>query len=150
MCDEIDLANGERVQWIGKTVVDGKKVKFSGKQYWNLAYQTAPGINQTKPRISNYFSNEIFNGNDAYDFIWTTPSRMEKYFATVEELNAFCVQKNSEGDPLTIDYCMTTPIRTPLPPETIAAYKALRTYSPTTTVINDAEAGMSVGYAKMK
>lgn len=150
VCDEIDLANGERVQWIGKTVVDGKKVKFSGKQYWNLAYQTAPGINQTKPRISNYFSNEIFNGNDAYDFIWTTPSRMEKYFATVEELNAFCVQKNSEGDPLTIDYCMTTPIRTPLPPETIAAYKALRTYSPTTTVINDAEAGMSVGYAKMK
>lgn len=148
VCDEIDLANGERVQWIGKTVVDGEKVKFSGKQYWNLPHQTAPGINQAKPRISNYFSNEIFNGNDVYDFIWTTPSRIEKYFATVEELNAFCVQKNSEGDPLTIYYCMETPIRTPLSPETIAAYKALHTYSPTTTVINDAAAGMSVGYKR--
>ena len=47
-------------------------------------------------------------------------------------------------------WALKTPIRTPLPPETIAAYKALRTYSPTTTVINDAGAGMSVGYAKMK
>lgn len=47
-------------------------------------------------------------------------------------------------------YCLAEPIRTPLSPETIAAYKALRTYSPTTTVANDAEAGMSVGYAKMK
>ena len=75
---------------------------------------------------------------------------MKSYFDTPEELNAFCVQKNSEGNPLTIYYCIETPIRTPLSPETIAAYKALRTYSPTTTVINDAGAGMSVGYAKMK
>lgn len=43
-------------------------------------------------------------------------------------------------------YCLAEPIRTPLPPETIAAYKALRTYSPTTTIVNDAGAGMSVGY----
>lgn len=47
-------------------------------------------------------------------------------------------------------YCLAEPIRTPLSSETIAVYKALRTYSPTTTVINDAGAGMSVGYAKMK
>lgn len=43
-------------------------------------------------------------------------------------------------------WVLKTPIRTPLPPETIAAYKSLKTYSPTTTVINDAGAGMSVGY----
>ena len=43
-------------------------------------------------------------------------------------------------------YCLAEPIRTPLPPETIAAYKKLHTYSPTTTVMNDAGAGMSVGY----
>lgn len=47
-------------------------------------------------------------------------------------------------------YCIETPIRTPLSPETIAAYKALRTYSPTTTVINDADAWMSVGYKRRK
>lgn len=154
VCDEIDLANGERVQRIGKTVVDGGKVKFvasSNSIYWNLPRRTSPGIiDEIAHILSMYFPHETFSGNNTYGFAWTTPAIMKPYFDTPEELNAFCVQKNSEGNPLTIYYRIETPIRTPLPPETIAAYKKLHTYSPTTTVINDAGAGMSVGYAKMK
>jgi hypothetical protein len=153
VADEIDLANGEMVQRIGKTVVDGEKVKFvasSNSVYWNLPFKTSPGIISGSPCTSRYFADGKFGANNPYDFVWTTPGKMKPYFDTSEELNAFCVQKNSEGNPLTIYYCIETPIRTPLSPETIAAYKALRTYSPTTTVINDAGAGMSVGYAKMK
>lgn len=153
VCDEVDLANGEMVQRIGKTVVDGEKVKFvasSNSVYWNLPFKTSPGIISGSPCTSRYFADGKFWANNSYDFVWTTPGKMKPYFDTSEELNAFCVQKNSEGNPLTIYYCIETPIRTPLSPETIAAYKALRTYSPTTTVINDAGAGMSVGYAKMK
>lgn len=153
VCDEVDLANGEMVQRIGKTVVDGEKVKFvasSNSVYWNLPFKTSPGIISGSPCTSRYFADGKFWANNSYDFVWTTPGKMKPYFDTSEELNAFCVQKNSEGNPLTIYYCIETPIRTPLSPETIAAYKALRTYSPTTTVINDASAGMSVGYAKMK
>ena len=153
VCDEVDLANGEMVQRIGKTVVDGEKVKFvasSNSVYWNLPFKTSPGIISGSPCTSRYFADGKFWANNSYDFAWTTPGKMKPYFDTSEELNAFCVQKNSEGNPLTIYYCIETPIRTPLSPETIAAYKALRTYSPTTTVINDADAWMSVGYAKMK
>lgn len=153
VADEIDLANGEMVQRIGKTVVDGEKVKFvasSNSVYWNLPFKTSPGIISGSPCTSRYFADGKFWANNSYDFVWTTLEKMKPYFDTSEELNAFCVQKNSEGNPLTIYYCIETPIRTPLSPETIAAYKALRTYSPTTTVINDAGAGMSVGYAKMK
>lgn len=153
VADEIDLAKGERVQRIGKTVVDGEKVKFvasSNSVYWNLPFKTSPGIISGSPCTSRYFADGKFWANNSYDFVWTTLGKMKPYFDTSEELNAFCVQKNSEGNPLTIYYCIETPIRTPLSPETIAAYKALRTYSPTTTVINDAGAGMSVGYAKMK
>ena len=153
VADEIDLANGEMVQRIGKTVVDGEKVKFvasSNSVYWNLPFKTSPGIISGSPCTSRYFADGKFWANNSYDFVWTTPGKMKPYFDTSEELNAFCVQKNSEGNPLTIYYCIETPIRTPLSPETIAAYKALRTNSPTTTVINDAGAGMSVGYAKMK
>ena len=153
VADEIDLANGEMVQRIGKTVVDGEKVKFvasSNSVYWNLPFKTSPGIISGSPCTSRYFADGKFWANNSYDFVWTTPGKMKPYFDTSEELNAFCVQKNSEGNPLTIYYCIETPIRTPLSPETIAAYRALRTYSPTTTVINDAGAGMSVGYAKMK
>lgn len=153
VCDEVDLANGEMVQRIGKTVVDGEKVKFvasSNSVYWNLPFKTSPGIISGSPCTSRYFADGKFWANNSYDFVGTTPGKMKPYFDTSEELNAFCVQKNSEGNPLTIYYCIETPIRTPLSPETIAAYKALRTYSPTTTVINDADAWMSVGYAKMK
>lgn len=153
VADEIDLAKGERVQRIGKTVVDGEKVKFvasSDSVYWNLPFKTSPGIISGSPCTSRYFADGKFWANNSYDFVWTTPGKMKPYFDTSEELNAFCVQKNSEGNPLTIYYCIETPIRTPLSPETIAAYKALRTYSPTTTVINDAGAGMSVGYKKAK
>lgn len=153
VADEIDLAKGERVQRIGKTVVDGEKVKFvasSNSVYWNLPFKTSPGIISGSPCTSRYFADGKFFANNPYNFVWTTHGKMKPYFDTSEELNAFCVQKNSEGNPLTIYYCIETPIRTPLSPETIAAYKALRTYSPTTTVINDAGAGMSVGYAKMK
>ena len=153
VADEIDLAKGERVQRISKTVVDGEKVKFvasSNSVYWNLPFKTSPGIISGSPCTSRYFADGKFWANNSYDFVCTTPGKMKPYFDTSEELNAFCVQKNSEGNPLTIYYCIETPIRTPLSPETIAAYKALRTYSPTTTVINDAGAGMSVGYAKMK
>ena len=63
--------------------------------------------------------------------------------ATVDDLKAF-LSKN----PITVYYASDVPIRNPLPPETIAAYKALHTYSPTPTVINDAGAGMSVGYKR--
>ena len=153
VCDEIDLAKGERVQWIGKTVVDGKKVKFissSGSIYWNLPYGTSPGIINVGVSISRYFAERTFLGNNNYDFAWTISEKMKPYFATSEELNAFCVQKNSEGNPLTIYYCIETPIRTPLSPETIAAYKQLNTYKGTTIIDNDAGAYMSVKYEKMK
>lgn len=153
VCDEVDLANGEMVQRIGKTVVDGEKVKFvsvSGSIYWNLPYGISPGTINGGTPISRYFARGTFSGNNKYDFVWTTSEIMKSYFDTPEELNAFCVQKNSEGNPLTIYYCIETPIRTPLSSEVIAAYKALRTYSPTTTVINYAGAGMSVGYKRRK
>ena len=58
--------------------------------------------------------------------------------------------KNVFPNGIDVWFIRKTPIRTPLPSETIAAYKALHTYSPTTTVINDAGAGMIVGYKKVR
>lgn len=47
-------------------------------------------------------------------------------------------------------YQLADIVETHLTAEELSAYKTLRTYNPTTTVMNDADAGMSVGYAKMK
>ena len=45
---------------------------------------------------------------------------------------------------------LETPTETPLSSEELAAYKALHTYSPATTVSNDAGAWMKVGYKTKK
>lgn len=63
VADEIDLAKGERVQRIGKTVVDGEKVKFvasSNSVYWNLPFKTSPGIISGSPCTSRYFADGKF------------------------------------------------------------------------------------------
>ena len=73
---------------------------------------------------------------------------MSQYFS-IDELNAFCAEKYADGQPLEIYYIMA-PIETDLTVEEIAAYKALHTYSPNTTVSNDAEAWMKVGYKTKK
>ena len=60
---------------------------------------------------------------------------MEPYgFTTEAELNAFCVEKNSEGKPLTIMYGLESPIETPIPADELAAYRALHAYDGTTTI----------------
>lgn len=148
VCDEIDLARGKYVQRIGKTVVDGTEIKFTADStggYWNLPRQSAPGISVQEIAISKYFPIGVFLGNARHSFLFTTPTLMSPYFSLVDELNAFCAEKYADGQPIEIYYIMA-PSETDLTAEEIAAYKALHTYSPTTTVTNDADAWMKVGY----
>lgn len=149
--DVIDYSNEKKYQYINKVVVDGTNVKFtsgSGGQFWNLPHYSVPSIaGISSAQISKYFPKGLFSSNSSYDFIFTTPNQMAPYFETVEELNAFCVQKNTEGNPLTIMYVMETPIETPLSDEELTAYRALHTYDGT-TVVSTAEdvAGLEVKY----
>ena len=62
---------------------------------------------------------------------------------TADELNA---KLNALKDPVVILGQLAAPIERGLTPEEIAAYKALRTYIPTTVVSNDARVWMEVGY----
>ena len=52
------------------------------------------------------------------------------------------------NNPLRVLYVLETPIETDLSDEEMAAYKALHTYTPNTTVSNDADVWMGVGYKK--
>ena len=149
--DVIDYSNEKKYQYINEVVVDGTNVKFtsySNGQYWSLPYNSAPnGVQINNTRINKYFPSSVFLVNDTLDFIYTTPDRMAPYFETIEELNAFCVQKNTEGDPLTIMYVMDAPIETSISPDELAAYRALHTYDGA-TVVSTAEdvAGLKVKY----
>lgn len=149
ICDEIDLKRGKHVQRVSKVVVDGANLKFEDRNngFWNLPNFTAPGITQAVgvPYSSNYFPEYTFEGNLLYDFIYTQDENINPYFSSDDELNAFCAEKYTDGQPLEIYYPID-PIETDLPAEEIAAYKALHTYTPNTSVGNDAGAWMKVGY----
>ena len=149
--DIIDYNNEKKYQYINETVVDGTNIKFTVDRsgyYWNLPDNSAPsGVHISAAEINKYFPNRVFSINEVSDFIFTTTSLMSPYFETIEELNAFCVQKNTEGDPLTIMYVMDTPIETPLSPEELAAYRALHTYDGTTIISTDEDiSGLKVKY----
>ena len=149
--DVIDYSNEKKYQYINKVVVDGTNVKFTSSsdvRYWNLPDNSAPsGVHISAAQINKYFPNDVFSVNEPSDFIFTSLSRMAPYFETIEELNAFCVQKNTEGDPLTIMYVMDTPIETPLSEEELTAYRALHTYDGTTIISTDEDiSGLKVKY----
>ena len=59
----------------------------------------------------------------------------------IEEIKNYLADKSFK-----ILYIIATPIERDLTPEEIAAYKALRTYGPTTVITNDAGTGMEVAY----
>ena len=149
--DVIDYSNEKKYQYINEVVVDGTNVKFTSDgngRYWNLPYNSAPsGVPIDNTRINKYFPSSVFSVNNVWDFIYTAPDQMAPYFETIEELNAFCVQKNTEGDPLTIMYVMDAPIETSISPEELTAYRALHTYDGA-TVVSTAEdvAGLEVKY----
>lgn len=148
VCDEIDLKRGKHVQRVEKIVIDGEEMKFTpdgAGVYWNLPQHSAEGIIYLSPIMSMYFPHVVFSANNDHDFIFTMPILIGSYFSSVNDLNEFCTEKSAEGQPLELYYGID-PIETDLTAEEIAAYKALHTYSPTTTVSNDANAWMKVEY----
>lgn len=144
VCDEIDLKRGKYVQRVGKTVVDGVNLKFEVRnEYWNLPGGTTPGIMSGSLPICNICpQNTRYVGINTWaGILFFRGAWAEQYFADVDAINNFAQTTN-----IVFMYATESPIETDLPAEEIAAYKALHTYSPTTTVTNDAEAWMKVGY----
>ena len=150
--DIIDYNNEKKYQYINEVVVDGTNVKFKAVGlFWNLPPNSAPNIMKLDKvqsvYLNNYFPASVFNSNVPLEFIWATPQTMAPYFDTVDELNAFCVQKNTEGNPLTIMYVMDTSIETPISPKELATYRALRTHDGATVISTPEDvAGLDVRY----
>lgn len=160
MCDEVDLKRGVYVQNVafaefGKGITS--LTKNSGVSSKNIvsAYFFSIPRKRAKTRhtiMSNClrFVANISSGNPAY--VISNESQTEAMYVSIpaelyenddQMLNLLAEKK------VKILYA-TYPTERPLSTEELEKYRSLRTYSPTTTVINDAGAGMSVGYAKMK
>lgn len=155
ICDEIDLKRGKYVQRVGKVELDGTEAFElvqgieSGQPFFLLRNSINSG-QSTLNGYSNYFPivSITIRGKEQGIGGWGTDLylRWTELFSAVEDLKSFLSEKYTSGNPVRVSYILTTPIETDLPAEEIAAYKALHTYSPTTTVSNDANAWMKVEY----
>lgn len=153
VCDEIDLERGKYVQRVAIEKNNGG---------WELKPSSdTPGRFFQYNKLTNIFSIALKKSlcniasftswgapvNDKYAFalsghgIYFSPPKGAEI--TAEELNA---KLNSLSFPVVFVGELATPIERNLTPEEIAAYKALRTYGPTTVITNDAGAGMEVAY----
>ena len=158
LCDEVDLKRGVYVQNVafaefGKGITS--VTKNSGVSSKNIvsAYFFPIPRKRAKTRhtiMSNClrFVENVSSGNPAY--VISNESQTEAMYVSIpaelyenddQMLNLLAEKK------VKILYA-TYPTERPLSTEELEKYRSLRTYSPTTTVINDAGAGMSVGYKR--
>lgn len=158
LCDEVDLKRGVYVQNVafaefGKGITS--LTKNSGVSSKNIvsAYFFSIPRKRAKTRhtiMSNClrFVANVSSGNPAY--VISNESQTEAMYVSIpaelyenddQMLNLLAEKK------VKILYA-TYPTERPLSTEELEKYRSLRTYSPTTTVINDAGAGMSVGYKR--
>ena len=158
VCDEIDLERGVYVQRVN--VVDfvgakGSRDEFpsgSGRYRFSFGLGNNPTFLPSRADVQNGFCSGLTvasspTSTNSVDNTITTYRLGSIYarcdtFTTVDSFIEWAAQIG-----LKYAYALATPIETELPAETIAAFVALRSYRPNTTVTNDSGAGMQISYA---
>lgn len=158
ICDEIDLGRGKYVQRVNNFVFNDKalfsvdiEAKHENSILINIPVTDASNFStlgansmlcdRLKACEHNIYSiDEVscgYTGGANYLRVRLPISAGTE----IEEIKNYLADKSFK-----ILYIIATPIERDLTPEEIAAYKALRTYIPTTVITNDAGAGMEVTY----
>ena len=152
VCDEIDYKRGKYVKRVKCARLSGNvyDTEISLSRYIinifdifgsipNVRYPVIASVASTIEPITQSIQNQIFQYGDGIYWYCTD------YFSSKEELQTFL-----EENDVTIIGHLAEPTETDLSAEEIAAYQALHTYSPATTVSNDADAWTRVGYRKWR
>lgn len=155
VCDEVDFKKGVYVQRVATETPKAKWKNFEETADVPNRYRIYGAlVNRYRDGSTKCLISHGIYANWGIAPGWALNSTTFYYHpkedVTKEEAKEQILGFINSANPLTFLGQLETPIEKPLTTEQLATYKALRTYSPTTTVANDAEAGMSVGYAKMK
>lgn len=156
ICDEVDFKRGVYVQRTMKYTFDG-----SDKQAWRMysnGFYIADALEDGKYTRKPGLSNQFFvrsNAESTLPGLWIGVNNSilysvynEFYDDSLPDFGLANWKAHLAAHPLEVMTYLETPIETDLPAEEIAAYKSLHTYSPATTVSNDADVRMGVGYKK--
>ena len=156
ICDEVDLERGVYVQRVKRITLDDNVywwayendgISGDGYCYVLTLDDAALGANVS---MCTHFVNSIaawdYRSAGHYSDHRNVPN---KYFIsdipTLEQFKSW-LSAQRDTNPVELIYVLATPVETPLTAEEIAAFKALRTNYPNTTILNDAGAWMSVKY----
>lgn len=157
VCDEVDFKRGVYVQRVEEKIIATEdSFNKSGLSHESVNHYSINGLyafpdvaGEHNTLMSNHFlpgrnqsfgeSGYMFQGGADNNIIYfSVPSET---FPDAESFKNWAVENG-----LVVMYKLVTPIETPLSASELAAYAALRTYSPTTVVSNDAGGWMKVGY----
>ena len=158
VCDEIDLGRGKYVQRVNNFVFNDKalfsvdiEAKHENSILINIPVTDASNFktlgansmlcDRLKACEYNIYSMDEVSCGYTGEANYLRVRLPISAGTEIEEIKNYLADKSFK-----ILYIIATPIERDLTPEEIAAYKALRTYSPTTVITNDAGAGMEVTY----
>lgn len=152
ICDEVDLARGVYVQRVRRApasafvsaaygeVGSHARIGFGiGNAKYN-SIATPNGMCNVLPFLGNYSADQPhFYAQNQQLWVFVPISELEQ--KTTEGVLNWLSSKGTE-----FQYILATPIETALTDAEIAAYAALHTYKPNTTIYNDAGAYMAAEY----
>lgn len=151
VCDEVDFKKGVYVQRVAKEIPKtsftiSETVDVEGRYKFDGAFKNIYKIGGKACLISHgiYLNYALKKNTWAISLSSFYYSPAER--TTVDKIKEKILSLINSDNPLTFLGQLETPIEIPLTTEQLAKYKALRTYSPTTTVINDAGADMKITY----
>ncbi len=143
ICDEIDLARGVYIQRVGKKTLVGTET-WNKRNDYNVYTTKISGFDggwTYHKAISSHFQchySKAYNGEVGY---FALDEYGISYFAsnetTVDDFKAWLTSNN-----VTVVCALQTPVETPLIYSEIAAFEALKSNNPHTTIINDGGANM--------
>ena len=146
VCDEIDLARGKYVQRVGthliRAVNDISNERQQNPDYFGCVSPLLPdGIGYNKKLMSDKLVFVGIDKNIDGSEITIVPSNGYMVFglkkSVVSEETVRAVTNYLSENPITILYASKEPIETDLSAEEMEAYKALKTYTPTTVISSD-------------
>lgn len=151
ICDEIDLDKGVYIQ----RVYRGPASAFSSGGYGEVgsytrialevptarpSIATPNGLCNIMPMLGNYSADQLhFYTQNKQMWVFVPIDELEE--KTTESVLTWLTSKGAE-----FQYILATPIETALSEEELAAYAALHTNRPNTTIYNDAGAYMDLEY----
>lgn len=157
ICDEVDFGRGKYVQRVKKEELTGTPnfnatVDIDPERFWWNSCLTNIYKDGSNSSLSNFASFQFWSAGANNRPVFTV-SGSGVYFkptasTTAEEVNALFTQMIAAENPPYIVGQLETPTETDLSSEQLAAYAALTTYKPNTTVTTDSSpaAGIEVKY----